>query len=61
MPVGEGPNYVYLKTEFLRKTTVWGLANLLIFGGRVSQMFFDYLFLLLMCNNNIDTDPGGRY
>ena len=59
--VGEGPNYVYLKTGFLRKVAVLGLAILLIFGGRVSQMFFDTLFLLWMCNNTIDSDPGGRY
>ena len=24
-------------------------------------MFFDILFVLLMCNHNIDSDPGGRY
>ena len=59
--VSEGPNYVHVKTRFLRKTTVLGLAILLIFGGRVWQMFFDILRLLLMCNNNIDSDPGGRY
>ena len=58
--VGEGPNYVHVKTWFLRKTAVLGLAILLIFGGRVSQMFFDILFVLLMCNHNIDSDPGGR-
>ena len=60
MSVGEGPNYVYLKTGFLRKTAVLGLAILLIFGGRFSQMFFDCLFLLLMRNNNIDSDLGSR-
>ena len=58
MPVGEGPNYVHLKTGFLRKTAVLGLATLLIFGGRVSQTFFDILSLLLMCNNNIDSNRG---
>ena len=58
--VGEGPNHVHVKTWFLRKTAVLGLAILLIFGGRVSQMFFDILFLLWLCNNNIDSDPGGR-
>ena len=53
-----GPNYVYLKTGLLRKIAVLGLAILLIFGGGVSQVFFDILFLLLMCNNNIDSDLG---
>ena len=48
MSVGEGPNYVHLATGFLRKVAVLGLAILLIFGGRVSQMFFDILILLLM-------------
>ena len=50
--VGEGPNYVHVKTCFLRKTAVLGLAILLIFGGRVWQMFFDILFALLMCNQS---------
>ena len=59
MSVDEGPNYVYLKTGFLRKIAVLGLAILLIFGGRVSQLFFDILRFLLMCNDNIDSDPRG--
>ena len=58
--VSEGPNYVHVKTRFLRKTAVLGLAISLIFRGRVWQMFFDILFVLLMCNNNIDSDPEGR-
>ena len=61
MSVGEWPNYVHLKPGFLRKTAVLGLAILLMFGGRVWQMFFNILFVLLMCNNNIDSDPGGRH
>ena len=43
--VGEGPNHVHVKTRFLRKTAVLCLAILLIFGGRVSQMFVDMLFV----------------
>ena len=61
MSVDEGPNYVNTKTGFLQIIAVLGLAILLIFEGRVSQMFFDILRLLLMRNNNIDSDPGGRY
>ena len=26
-----------------------------------SKMFFDSLFLIWICNNNIDSDLGGRY
>ena len=26
-----------------------------------SQMFFDILFLIWMCNHNIDSDLGSRY
>ena len=59
MSVGEGPNYVHLKTGFLRKTAVLGWAILLIIGGGVWQMFFGVLFLLWLCNNNMDSDPGG--
>ena len=58
--VSEGPNYVHVKTCILRKTAVLGLAILLIFGGRVWQMCFDILFVLWMCNHNIDSDPEGR-
>ena len=61
MSVDEGPNYAYTKTGFLQIIAVLGLAILPIFEGRVSQMFFDILRLLLMCNDNIDSDPGGRY
>ena len=49
--VGEGPKFIYLTTGFLRKITVFGLATLLMFGGRVSQMLFGILFLLLMTIN----------
>ena len=59
--VGEKPNFVFLKTGISRKITVLGLAILLRFGGRVLQMIFDVLHLLLKCNVNIDSDPGGRY
>ena len=32
---------------------------MLIFGVRVLQRFSEFLVRLWMCNNNIDSDPGG--
>ena len=61
IPLARGQTMLTQKHIFLQKIAVLGLAILLIFGGRVSQVFFDISFLLLMCNNNIDSDPGGRY
>ena len=46
------------KEGYLRKIAVLGLAIVLMFGGRVWQMFFVVLFLLRMCNNNIDSERG---
>ena len=60
MSVGEGPNYVCSKTGFLRKKAVLELAVLLIFGGRVSQMFFEFLFLLWICNQLIVITQTGE-
>ena len=49
------------KRFFLQRLSVLGLAVLLIFADRVSHKFFDVLLLHMMCNNNIDLDPGVRY
>ena len=55
-----GAKLCSLKNVIFAKNSSLGLAILLIFGDRVLQMFFDILFVLLMCNTNIDSDPGGR-
>ena len=60
-PLAVGQTMFTQKLRFLRKSAVLGLAILLILGGRVSKMFFDILFLLRMCNNIDNSDPGGRY
>ena len=58
IPLARGQTMFTYKLRFLQKIAVLGLAILLIFEGRVSQMFFETFFLLLVCNNNIDSDPG---